>query len=46
MERAISLKIVKVSTPKPNIKPLPGDKTLGFDPDIRFYEIEDGDHTE
>ena len=27
-------------------KPLSGDETLGFDPDIRFYKIEDGDNTE
>ena len=30
----------------PNIKPPPGDKTLGIDPDIRLYKIEGGDKTE
>ena len=46
MELAIIMKIVKASTSKPNSKPPPGDKTLGIDPDNRFYEIEDGDKTE
>ena len=46
MERTISLKTVKASTAKPNGKPPPGDKTLGLDSLIRFYEIEDGDNTE
>ena len=27
-------------------KPTPGDKTFGIDPDICFYDIEDGDNTE
>ena len=27
-------------------KPIPGDKTLGLEPYIRFYEIEDVDKTE
>ena len=27
-------------------KPPPGDKTHGIEPDIRFYELEDGDNTE
>ena len=26
-------------------KPLPGDKTLGIEPAIRLYDIEDGDKT-
>ena len=37
---------VKASMDKPLGKPLPGDKTCGFEPDIRIYEIEDGDETE
>ena len=31
---------------KPLVKPPPGDKTLGLQIDIRFYEIEDSDKTE
>ena len=27
-------------------KPPPGDKTLGFETEIRFYDIEDGKYTE
>ena len=27
-------------------KPVPGDKTLGLEPDILYYEIGDGDNTE
>ena len=46
MENTISLKTVKASTAKPNIKPPPGDKTLELDPAIPFYEIEYGDKTE
>ena len=46
MTNTIRLKTVKASTAKSNCKPTPGDKTLGFDPYIRFYEIEDGDKTE
>ena len=47
MAKTISKKIsVKASTAKPLGKPPPGDKTCGIEPDIRFYEIEDGDETE
>ena len=45
MARTTSLKTVKDSTAKPNNKAPPGDKTIGIDPDIRFYETEDGDKT-
>ena len=41
-----SMKYAKASTPKPNRKPLPGYKTLGIDPAICFYEIEDVNKTE
>ena len=44
-ENSVSLKPVKASTAKPNGKTTTRDKTLGFDPDISFYEIEDGDKT-
>ena len=40
------MKTIKASTDKPNSKPPPGDKTLGIEPVVRFYEIEDGDNTE
>ena len=47
MAKPISKKIsVKASTTNPLGKPLPGDKTCGIEPAIRFYEIEDGDETE
>ena len=46
MTKTVSLKPVKASAANNNGKPPPGDKTLGVDPDIRFYEIEDGDKTE
>ena len=48
MAGSISMKkkTVKESTSKPNIKPLPGDKQLGIDPAIRFYERNDSDKTE
>ena len=47
MANHISKKIsVKDSTAKPSGKPPPGDKTYGLEPDIRFYEIEDGYETE
>ena len=46
MASTISIKTVKASTAKPNGKPMIGDKTLGIDACIRFYEIEDGHHTE
>ena len=39
-------KAVNYSTDKPNSKPPPGDKSLGIDPDIRFYKTEDGYLTE
>ena len=44
-ENSVSLKPVKASTAKPNGKTTTRDKTLVFDPDISFYEIEDGDKT-
>ena len=46
ISKTVSLKPVKSSTANPRGKPLPGDKTLWLDPDIHFYEIEDGDNTE
>ena len=47
MSKTISKKIfVKASSSKPSGKPLPGDKTLGLDPEIRFYAIEDDGKTE
>ena len=36
---------VKSSAAKPLGKPLTGYKTLGIDPEIRFYAIEEGDDT-
>ena len=43
MENSISKKIpVKDSAAKPLGKPPPGDKYFGVEPDIRFYDIEDG----
>ena len=45
--KTISKKIsVKSSAAKPLGKPLPGDKTLGREPAIRFYAIEDFGQTE
>ena len=42
MARTISKRnTAKDSTDKPLDKPPPGDKSLGLDPDINFYEIED-----
>ena len=42
----ISKKIsAKASAAKPLVKPLPGGKTLGLDPETWFYDIEDGDDT-
>ena len=35
----------KASAANPPGKPPTGDKTIGFDPYIRFYELEDGDNT-
>ena len=46
IEKYTSLKLTKASPSKPNDKPPPGDKTLRIKPDIRFYEIEDGNNTE
>ena len=47
MAKTISTRnVAKASTTKPLGKPLPGDKFLGIEPAIRFYEIEDGDKTE
>ena len=47
MTKSISNKIyAKASEYKPSVKPPPGDKTCGLDPDICFYDIEDGDETE
>ena len=46
MAKSISkINSVKASTEKLLGKPPPGDKTLGIEPDIRFYEIEDSDNT-
>ena len=47
MAKNISKKVsVKDSSAKTLGKTPPGDKTLGLDPEIRFYAIEDGDDTE
>ena len=46
MERNISTKTVKASISKPNDNPTPGDKTLGLDPEIRFYGIIDDGKTD
>ena len=47
MAKTISKKIsVKDSSAKPLGKPPTGDKTLGIEPEIHFYAIEDGDVTE
>ena len=45
-ENTVSLKLIKASTYKPNGNPTPGDKTIGLESAIRFYEIEDADNTE
>ena len=37
---------IKASSDKPQGKTTPRDKTLGIDPEIHFYAIEDGDDTE
>ena len=42
----MKMKTIKVSTAKLNGKPPPGGKYPGIEPDIHFYEIEDGDNTE
>ena len=47
MARSISKRSsLKASTAKPLGKPLPGNKYLGIDSDLRFYEISDSDETE
>ena len=48
MARSISMKMkkLKASTSKPNVKPPPGDESLGLEPVIGFYEIEEGGNTE
>ena len=46
MARTISLKTVKASTSNLDGKPPPRDKTLGVEPEICSYKIEDGDKTE
>ena len=46
MAKTVSLKSTRASIAKPNTKPLPRDKTLGIDPVIFFYEIEDGNNTD
>ena len=46
MARSISKRNqAKASSAKPSDKPPPGDKTLGLEPDIHFYLIQDGDKT-
>ena len=47
MSKTISKKIsAKDSVAKPSGKPPPGNKNFGFEIEIRFYAIEDGDDTE
>ena len=47
MARTISTRnTAKASTAKPLGNHSPGDKSLGIERAIRFYEIEDGDKTE
>ena len=46
MESTVSMKTLKASTAKTNGRPPPGDKSLGIEPDILLYEIEDGDKNE
>ena len=46
MAKTIGKKIsVKASADKPTGMPLPGDKTLGIEPEIFLYTLEDGDET-
>ena len=45
MQNSVSLKLTKELKAKPNGKPPTRNKTLGIDPDIWFYEIEDVDKT-
>ena len=47
MARTIStINTVKASTANQNVNPPPGDKSLGIEPAICFYEIEGSDKTE
>ena len=46
MATTISPKKVKTLTANHNVKPPPRYKTPSIDPDIYFYEIEDGDKNE
>ena len=47
MANTLSKKIsVKASAAKPSGKPLPRYKSLGLEPAILFYSIEDSDETE
>ena len=47
MSRSINkINSAKASTSKPLGKSTPGYRSLGLDPDISFYEIEDGDKTD
>ena len=47
MAKTISKKIsAKTSAAKPLVKPPAGDKTLGIEQAICFYDIEYGDDTE
>ena len=48
MEMCINMKMktLKASTASTKGKHLSGDKSLGIEPSIHFYEIEDGDNTE
>ena len=45
MAKTVSLKPVKSSTAKTNGKHPTRDKTIGLDPTIHFYEIENSDRT-
>ena len=40
------MKTVKASTANHNVNTPPGYKTLGLEPAIHLYEIEDGNNTE
>ena len=42
----MKMKTVKASTAEPNGKPTPGDKNLGLDTIICFYEIKVRNNTE
>ena len=47
MAKSISKKSsIEASAAKPLGKPPPGDETFGLEPDIPFYDKEDGDETE